>query len=119
MPAKPLLQSELGDQVLDRVVSPKEVVVELLEPHSGLDLEARREAAGPIACLEHGDGVAALCQLMSCREPENAPTKDPIVKRPVRVRLILRRPPDTSSDRGIGRARVKARRPLVGDNQET
>jgi hypothetical protein len=52
------------------------VVVELLEPHPGLDLEAGGQAARQRLALDDGDAIAALREAERDDQPQRAGAED-------------------------------------------
>ena len=71
-PRKPVAEAELLDECHRAAVRTKEVVIELLEPQTRLDLEAGREPTGQWLALDDRDGVAALREAERDRQSERA-----------------------------------------------
>jgi hypothetical protein len=65
-------QSEFVDQLDGMTIAAEQVMVELVEPDAGFDLEAGGEAAGQRLALDDDDGPAALRKAPRNRQPEGS-----------------------------------------------
>jgi hypothetical protein len=75
-PAQVAPESELVDEANRSPIGLEQVVVELLEPRAGLDLEARREAARKAFSLDDDHRFAPLRQSQRGRQAEGPGSQD-------------------------------------------
>jgi hypothetical protein len=80
VPLQPGAETDVLDQLHRGTVRLEEMVVELFQPHAGLDLETRGQAAGHRLALEDGHIVASVGQAHGHGQPERARTDHPVAQ---------------------------------------